>query len=200
MATTEEIRNALLDFKTSGKFIVAYNDICTEKSYYLNSVADKIYLNPAGTLEFNGLSSEVVFFKGMFEKLNIQPYIFKVGEFKSAVEPIILDKMSEPSRLQTSAFLNSLNQFALETIAKSRKLPLEKLQSISDSMLVHNADDALKYGLVTDLGYFDEAQDFMKEKAGADSKKDLKLVSLKKYEKVKSTDEESSRNRIAVIY
>src|SRR5688572_13469935 len=200
MATLEEIRNELLNFKKSGKFVVAYNDLCSEKSYYLTSVADKIYLNPAGTLEFNGLSSELFFFKGMLEKLDIKPYIFKVGEFKSAVEPFFLDKMSEPSRLQTTAFLNSLNQFALQNIAKARKLPYEKMKAVSDSMLVHNADDALKYGLVTDLGYYDEALDFMKKKTGTKTKEELNLVSLKKYEKVKGEDENTGSNKIAVIY
>lgn len=201
MATLEEIRNELLNFKKSGKFVVAYNDMCSEKSYYLNSVADKIYLNPAGTLEFNGLSSEVYFFKGMLEKLDIQPYIFKVGEFKSAVEPFFLDKMSEPSRLQTSAFLSTLNRFSLENIAKARKIPFERLAVISDSMLVHNADDALKYGLVTNLGYYDEALDFMKKKTGTKAKKELNLVTLSKYEKVADdNDGESARNKIAVIY
>ena len=200
MATLEEIRNELLNFKKSGKFIVAYNALCSEKSYYLNSVADKIYLNPSGTLEFNGLSSEVVFFKGLLEKLDIQPYIFKVGEFKSAVEPFFLDKMSEPSRLQTTAFLNSLNQFSLENIAKARNIPFEKLKTISDSMLVHNADDALKYGLVTNLGYYDEVQDYMKKKTGTKEKEELSLVTLKKYEKVKGDSEESGSNKIAVIY
>src|SRR5688572_111071 len=201
MATLEEIRNELLNFKKSGKFVVAYNDLCSEKSYYLTSVADKIYLNPAGTLEFNGLSSELFFFKGMLEKLDIKPYIFKVGEFKSAVEPFFLDKMSEPSRLQTTAFLNSLNKFSLENIARSRKIPLERLTVISDSMLVHNADDALKYNLVTDLGYYDQALDFMKKKTGIETKKELNLVTLSKYEKVAEDDEgESARNKIAVIY
>jgi protease-4 len=200
MAMLEEIRNELLDFKKSGKFVVAYNDLCSEKSYYLTSVADKIYLNPAGTLEFNGLSSEVYFFKGLLEKLNIEPYIFKVGKFKSAVEPFFLDKMSDPSREQTTAFLNSLNRFSLENIAKARKIPFEKLQQVSDSMLVHNADDALKYGLVTNLGYFDEALDFMKKKTGTKEKDDLNLVSLNKYQKIDEEEEETGRNRIAVIY
>lgn len=201
MATLEEIRTELLNFKKSGKFVVAYNDMCSEKSYYLNSVADKIYLNPAGTLEFNGLSSELFFFKGMLEKLDIQPYIFKVGEFKSAVEPFFLDKMSEPSRLQTTAFLNALNRFSLENIAKARNIPVARLTVISDSMLVHNADDALKYGLVTDLAYYDQALDFMKKKTGTASKKELNLVSLDKYEKVaEENDGESARNKVAVIY
>jgi protease-4 len=202
MASLEEIRNALLDFKRSGKFVVAYNDLCSEKSYYLASVADKIYLNPAGTLEFNGLSAEVMFFKGFLEKLDIEPEIFKVGEFKSAVEPFYLDKMSEPSRLQTTAFLHSLNRFALENIAAARKIPFGKIQVISDSMLVHNADDALKYGLVTDLGYFDQALDFMKRKTNRKQNEELNLVSLSKYKQVDGDEEEggSSKNKIAVIY
>ncbi|KAA9340560.1 signal peptide peptidase SppA [Adhaeribacter soli] len=200
MATLEEIRSELLSFKKSGKFIVAYNDICSEKSYYLTSVADKIYLNPAGTLEFNGLSTEVYFFKGMLEKLNIEPYIFKVGKFKSAVEPFFLDKMSEPSREQTTAFLHSLNQFSLQNIAKARKIPFEKLRAVSDSMLVHNAEDAFKYGLVTDLGYYDQALDYMKKKTGTKLDKELNLVTLAKYQKIAEPDEDVSRNRIAVIY
>lgn len=200
MATLEEIRNELLNFKKSGKFVVAYNDLCSEKSYYLTSVADKIYLNPAGTLEFNGLSSEVFFFQGLLEKLNIEPVIFKVGKFKSAVEPFFLDKMSDPSREQTTAFLNSLNEFSLQNISKARKIPIEKLRTISDSMLVHNADDAFKFGLVTDLGYYDQALDYMKKKTGTKLDKELNLVTLSKYEKVLEDKEETGRNRIAVIY
>ena len=87
MASLEEVRNALLDFKKSGKFVVAYHEVCSEKSYYLSSVADEIYLHPQGLLEFNGLSSEVMFYKRLFDKVGIQPYIFRVGTFKSAVEP-----------------------------------------------------------------------------------------------------------------
>ncbi|HSI91258.1 MAG TPA: S49 family peptidase, partial [Adhaeribacter sp.] len=201
MATLEEIRTALLDFKETGKFVVAYHDMCSEKSYYLTSVADKIYLNPAGTLELNGLSSEVFFFKNMLAKLDIEPVIFKVGEFKSAVEPFMLEKMSEPSREQTTAFLNSLNGFLLEKIAESRKIPLERLRTISDSMLVHNADDALKFNLVTDLGYEDEALDYMKGLADTELDKELKLIEFANYSKVVDTSEQgSSRNRIAVIY
>jgi protease-4 len=95
MATLQEIRQELLDFKKSGKFIVAYNDICSEKAYYLTSVADRQYLNPQGALELNGLSSEVLFFKGTLEKLDIEPYIFKVGEYKSAVEPFVGDLLPQ---------------------------------------------------------------------------------------------------------
>jgi protease-4 len=201
MATVEEIRDALLDFKKSGKFIVAYNDICSEKAYYLTSVAHKQYLNPQGALELNGLSSEVMFFKGTLEKLGIQPYIFKVGEFKSAVEPFIRDNMSEPSRLQVTSFLNSLNDFSLQNIAKSRGKTFAQMQNISDSMLVRTPEDALKYGLVTNVGYFDEALAYMKKKAGLKEDDKLYLVDVKKYKKVAAQeDAETGKNKIAVIY
>ncbi|MBC3538640.1 signal peptide peptidase SppA [Rufibacter sediminis] len=202
MASVEEIRNALLDFKKSKKFVVAYSEFSTEKAYYLASVADRFYLNPQGTMELNGLSSEVMFFKGTLEKLDLQPYIFKVGEYKSAVEPFILDKMSEPSREQTASFLNSLNDFMLKNIAAARQKDFNYLKNVSDSMLVHNADDAKRLGLVTHLGYYDEATDFMKSKTGVKKDKELKLVNLGTYKKVADTEKKSgsSSNKIAVIY
>ncbi|WP_210490734.1 signal peptide peptidase SppA [Rufibacter aurantiacus] len=202
MASVEEIRNSLLDFKKSKKFVVAYSEFSTEKAYYLASVADRFYLNPQGTMELNGLSSEVMFFKGTLEKLDLQPYIFKVGEYKSAVEPFILDKMSDPSREQTQSFLNSLNDFMLQNIATSRKKSLAEMKNLSDSMLVHNAKDALRYGLVTHLGYYDEATDYMKSRTGVKKEKELKLVNLGTYKKAADPEKKSgsSSNKIAVIY
>jgi protease-4 len=201
MATVQEIRDELLDFKKSGKFIVAYNDICSEKAYYLTSVAHRQYLHPQGVLELNGLSSEVMFFKGTLEKLDIQPYIFKVGEYKSAVEPFILDKMSAPSRQQVTSFLNSLNDFSLQNLAKSKGKTFAQLQHISDSMLVRTPEDALKLGLVTNVGYFDEAITFMKKKAGLKEDDKLYLVDIRKYKKVAAQEEEEyAKNKIAVIY
>ncbi|TGE25388.1 signal peptide peptidase SppA [Hymenobacter aquaticus] len=202
MASLEEIRNELLDFKKSGKFIVAYNDIASEKSYYLTSVADKLYLNPQGTLEFNGLSSETYYYKNLFAKAGIEPYIFRVGSFKSAVEPFFRDSMSDSARLQTSSFLNSINDFMLQNVAKARGIETSRLKLISDSMLVHNADDAKRLGLVTNLGYYDQALDYMKGKIGLEQKKKLSLISLGDYQDADDKDDEGSTsgNRIAVIY
>ncbi|MBC5772480.1 signal peptide peptidase SppA [Pontibacter sp. KCTC 32443] len=201
MAKLEEIRNELIDFKKSGKFVVSYSDISNEKAYYLASVADKIYVNPLGTPEFNGMSSEVYFFKGTLEKLDIKPQIFKVGEFKSAVEPFFLDKMSEPARLQMQSFLNSINDFQLRNIAKSRNKTYEELKNISDNLLVRDAADAKKYGLITDVGYYDEAINYIKKKAGIKEDGKLELVALSKYKKAEGKEEKnSSKNRIAVIY
>jgi len=200
MATLEEVRDALLDFKKSGKFIVAYNDIASEKSYYLASVANKIYLNPQGTLEFNGLSSETYYYKNLFEKAGIEPYIFRVGSFKSAVEPYFRDSMSDSARLQTTSFLNSLNDFMLSHVATARGIAPNRIKVISDSMLVHNADDAKRLGLVTDLGYYDQALDYMKGKVGVVKDKKLSTINLDRYTKSADEDGSASGNRIAVVY
>ncbi|RYU82098.1 signal peptide peptidase SppA [Hymenobacter persicinus] len=200
-ASLEEIRTALLDFKKSGKFVVSYADAQSEGSYYLASVADKIYLNPQGTLEFNGASSETMYYKGLFEKAGIDAQIFRVGSFKSAVEPFFRDSMSDSARLQTTSFLNSLNDFMLAHVAESRKIAPARLKVINDSTLVHNAQDAKRYGLVTDLGYYDQALDYMKGKVGVAKDKKLSLITLDDYDKADKDDEGStSGNRIAVIY
>ena len=123
-ASIEEIRNALIDFKKSGKFVFSYGEYYMEKGYYLSSIADKIYLNPAGIIDFNGLSAEYTFFRGTLDKLEIKPVIFKVGDYKSAVEPYLLDKMSAPSKEQTISFLGSVNDFVFNNIAKARGLQL----------------------------------------------------------------------------
>jgi protease IV len=201
MGKLEEIRNELIDFKESGKFIVSYGDMTNEKAYYLSSVADKIYLNPMGTMEFNGISSEVFFFKGTLEKLDIQPEIFKVGEFKSAVEPFFLDKMSDANREQMTSFLNSINDYQLRKIAEARGKTYEELKKVSDEVLVREAADAKTHGLATDIGYYDEAVDYMKEQMGVEKDKKLQLVSLGKYKKVKDSEKKGSlKNSIAVIY
>jgi protease-4 len=203
MASLEEVRDALLDFKRAGKFIVAYHEITSEKSYYLSSVADEIYLHPQGTLEFNGLSSEVMFYKRLFDKAGIEPYIFRVGSFKSAVEPFFRENFSDSARYQTVAYLNSLNNHMLAQVAESRKIPAPRLKVISDSMLVHNAQDALRLKLVTKLGYFDEVQDYMRGKLGVKADKKPSVVSLSDYQDGDRADEKegsTSGNRIAVIY
>ncbi|OUJ72480.1 signal peptide peptidase SppA [Hymenobacter crusticola] len=200
MATLEEVRDALLDFKKSGKFVVAYNDLASEKSYYLASVANKIYLNPQGTLEFNGLSSETYYYKNLFEKAGIEPYIFRVGSFKSAVEPYFRESMSDSARLQTTSFLNSLNNFMLGHVATARGIAPNRIKIISDSMLVHNADDAKQLGLVTDLGYYDQALDYMKGKVGVAKDKKLSMISLDRYAKSQDEEGDASGNRIAVVY
>ena len=203
MASLEEVRDALLDFKKSGKFVVAYHEVSSEKSFYLSSVANEIYLHPQGTLEFNGLSSEVMFYKRLFEKAGIEPYIFRVGSFKSAVEPFFRENFSDSARYQTVSFLNSINGYMIGQVAKSRGIAPARLKVISDSMLVHNAPDALRLKMVTKLGYFDEVQDYMRGKLGLAKDKKPNLVSLSDYTDGDKADEKegnTSGNRIAVIY
>jgi protease-4 len=203
MASLEEVRDALLDFKKSGKFIVAYHEVCSEKSFYLSSVANEIYLHPQGTLEFNGLSSEVMFYKRLFAKAGIEPYIFRVGSFKSAVEPFFRENFSDSARYQTVSFLNSINGYMIGRVAESRRIEPARLKVISDSMLVHNAPDALRLNLVTKLGYFDEVEDYLRGKLDLAKDKKPSLISLSDYTEGDEADEKegkTSGNRIAVVY
>ncbi|WP_090701902.1 signal peptide peptidase SppA [Daejeonella rubra] len=200
MATMEEIRNALLDFKKSGKFIIAYSEVYSQGAYYLATAADKIYLNPEGMIDFRGLSSEIMFFKGTLEKLDIEAQIIKVGTYKSAVEPFILDKMSEPNRQQVTSFLGSMYDHFLSEISKSRKIPKNTLFSLADSAKIRAPKDALTFKMVDGLKYKDEVLDELKKLTNIDKKKEIKSVSLEEYAPSEGEKEESSQNRIAVIY
>lgn len=200
MASIEEVRNALIDFKKSGKFILAYSEVYSQGAYYLASVADKIYLNPEGMMDFRGLSSEIMFFKGALEKLEIEAQIIKVGTYKSAVEPFILDKMSAPNRQQVSSFIGSMYDHLLSEISKSRKISKESLFSIADSAKIRDPKDALAFKMIDGLKYKDEVLDELKKLTKTDLKKDIKSVSLEDYSPKEEKEEESSKNRIAVIY
>jgi len=201
-ATIEEVRNALLDFKKSKKFVYSYNEVMTEKGYYLASVADKVYMNPAGDLEWNGLDAELTFFKGTLDKLGIKPEIFKVGDFKSAVEPFIRENMSDPNRLQVKSFLSSINNHMVAEIAKSRGVRTDSLQRYADNLTIQTPADALKHKLISNVGYQDEFENLIKKELGVADKKKVEYVSLGKYSDAESTDDgesNSSKNRIAVI-
>ena len=208
-ATLEEVRNALIDFKLSKKFVYAYSEGMTEKAYYIASVADKIYLNPAGEMEWNGISAELTFFKGTLDKLGLKPEIFRVGEFKSAVEPFLRENISEPNRLQTSSFLNSINNHFLDGVSKSRGIPVASLRQYADSLTIQRPADALRTKLVTNVGYYDEIDGELKKQLGLGDKKKVNFVGLSKYKGAKSDGEDDkegddgnkvlSGNRIAVI-
>jgi protease-4 len=198
-ASLKEIRDALEDFKTGGKWIIAYNEVFTEKDYYLASVADELYLNPVGSIELNGLVQEVVFFKGLLDKLGIEPQVFRVGEFKSAVEPFTRTEMSEASREQTNAFLNNIYAVFLEEVSRSRGIDRNELERISDEMLVRNAEDAARFKVVDKLAYYDEVMDSMRQRLNIEEE-DTKINFIKygKYKKsIKS--EGGGTDRIAVI-
>ena len=194
-----ELREALVDFKTSGKFIVAYDEAYSEGGYFLASVADEIYLNPLGGIDFNGFSSEGIFLKGFFEKVGIKPEVFRVGEFKSAVEPFILDKMSPENRLQTQYFLDDINNHALELIAKSRGIAQDSLVRINHQMLVRKPKDAVTYKLATALKYEDEVHSILKEKLGLKEDDQISTINATDLGGMAKSKNITSSNRIAVI-
>jgi len=194
-----ELREALIDFKTSGKFIVAYDEAYSEGGYFLASVADEIYLNPLGGMDFNGFSSEGIFLKGFFEKVGIKPEVFRVGEFKSAVEPFILDKMSPENRLQTQYFLDDINNHALELIAKSRGIAQDSLVRINQQMLVRKPKDAVTYKLATALKYEDEVHSILKEKLGLKEDDQIETINATDLGGMAKSQNITSSNRIAVI-
>ena len=199
-ATIEEIRNALIDFRKSGKFIVAYSEEFTQKSYYLASIADKIYLNPAGGMQFKGMSGQVMFFKGLLDKIDVEVQVIRHGKFKSAVEPFLFDKMSEPSKVQTLSFISGMWNHMLTGISDSRKIPVADLTAIADGYKIQTPQDAVSLKMVDKLMYKDELYDELKTRVDAKNIKDLKFMKLGKYAKAPESEEKSSDNKIAVIY
>ena len=166
IATTEEIRNALLDFKKSGKFIYAYAEEYTQGAYYLASVSDKIYLNPQGALTLNGLSSQLTFFKGALDKLEIEPEVIRHGKYKSAIEPFIRANMSEENRTQIAGFIDPIWNHMATNIAASRKLKKEEIYLIADSLKARNANTALELKLFDQLAYYDQFVEDINVKCG----------------------------------
>ena len=205
-ATIEEIRNALIDFKKSGKFIVSYSEVYSQPAYYLASVADKVYINPKGIFDFSGFSSQVTFLKGAMDKLGIEAQVIKVGTYKSAVEPYVLTKMSDANREQVTSYLGSLYDHFLTGIGKARKLNKDSLFNIANELRIQSADDALKYKLVDGLKYKDEVLDELKSRTGTAKKSSQHSVDLGDYTKseVKNSEVDdtkiSSSNRIAIVY
>jgi protease IV len=208
-ATLEEVRNALVGFKASKKFIYAYAETYSQKSYYLASVSDKIYLHPEGDLTFKGLSAQIMYYKNALEKLNVEMQVFRHGKFKSAVEPFLLDKMSAPNRLQMETLLNSIWKNMLDGISKQRGISPEELQSMADELKISSPDDAQQLKLVDELKYKDEVMDILKAKLGVKEKDKINFVSLSNYAKSKGNGKEeeegdsdlkSSKRKLAVIY
>lgn len=202
IATLEDIRNALLEFKKSGKFIYAYSEEYSQRAYYLASVADKVYLNPQGSLTFKGLAAELMFLKGTMEKLEVDVQIIRHGKFKSAIEPFVLDKMSEANREQYQRLLDGIWKQMLEGISAERKLSTIELTKIADSMMIQTAEDAVKYKLVDKLVYRDELLDELRVKIGEDKDDDISFITPSKYLKTKEGKQHlgTGRKEIALIY
>ncbi len=198
-ATIEEIRNALLQFKESGKFIYAYSDVYSQGAYYLATTADKIALNAQGDLTFKGMASQILFYKGLLEKADVDIQVIRHGEFKSAVEPFILDQMSEANRLQMSTLLSSVWGNMISRIEISRSLSKDSLHAIADHLLCSNAMKAKELGLVDELCYYPDAEKELKNLTGISESDKINFVSLNEYKKTMK-DLFVKGDKIAVVY
>jgi protease-4 len=180
-ASTEEIRKALIDFKTSNKFIIAFGETITQKGYWIGNVADEIYTHPQGGLEFNGFSYETLFLKGLLDKLEVKPVVFYAGKFKSATEPFRYAQMSEANKLQTGVWLNALYNNFLEGTSEKRKVDLITLKAIANEGKIQNANDALKYHLVDGLLYDDQVKKVIAKKVHIQKEQSISFVSINDY-------------------
>jgi len=188
-ASAREIRNALKDFKKSGKFVVAYNggEVITQKEYYISSVANELYGFPTSTMEFIGLGAELSFFKGTLDKLEVEVQVIRGSnnDFKSAVEPFFRKNMSDSSRLQIERYMHSMWEDIRNEIAEDRKISDIRLNEIADSVLIHRVDDAVKYKLIDGSKYRDEVIALISKKIGNTKEEDLNLQAFEKYAKKK---------------
>ena len=198
-ASISAIRRELKDFKKSGKFIVAYSDNYTQGCYFLCSVADKVFLNPQGTLGLVGMASQTTFYKELLKKVGVEMMIFKVGTYKGAVEPFMLDKLSDANREQIQSYMNSIWGNVVAGIAESRSLSVDDVNNFANQGYAFaSAEKAVECGLVDELKYRTEAEDYVKELAGQDDDH-LKTADISKIKNIK-TSEKGKSDRIAILY
>jgi protease-4 len=202
MAQSKALRDALQGFKKSGKFIMAYSNAYSQKEYYLNSVADKIYINPVGEMDFKGLSSEIMFYKGLQEKTGVKMEVIRHGKYKSAVEPFLENEMSEANREQVTALLNSVWNSVTADISKSRNITVEKLNEIANGLLARTPEMAKAQKLVDIITYEDVYHDDIRKKLDVAKDEDYNTVSILDYTKKVATTSKMSeaKDQIAIIY
>ena len=202
-ATMEEVRNALEEFRAAGKKIIAYDVTLSEREYYLSSIADEVIVNPMGTMELNGLSSQQMFFQGALDKYGVGVQVIRVGDFKSAVEPYIRNNLSPENRQQTVALLEDLWGKFLNTVASSRKLDPERLQTLANTKGYLEPDEAKKAGLIDRLGYYDNAAAKLRKLTEeVEEDKSFRQIDLKTYGDytIAPTEISASEQKIAVVY
>ncbi len=198
-AASEELRNALLNFKQSKKFVIAYGEAISQRAYYVANTADKIYCNPMGGVEWDGFSVNLLFLKGLLDKLEIEPQVFYAGKFKSATEPFRYTKMSDPNRLQTSIWLGDLYNGFLVQAAKARNVDTATLHQLANTDAIQTANDALKYHLVDGLRYDDGVKDELLRLSGKKKSGDINFITPGKY--AAAVDfKVGGDNKIAIIY
>ena len=201
-ATTGEIREALVKFRNSGKFVIAWSDyVLTQAGYYVSTAADRIYLNPGAVMEFKGLSGEVMFYKKALDKIGVEVQVVRHGKFKGAVEPYILDKLSSENREQINDYVGSIWSHVVSGISESRNIPVEKLYRFADELSANNTEDALTNNLIDGLIYRDALIDTLKTLSGVSLDEKIQLVPMAKYSKVPYPGRQYSlKNKIAIIY
>jgi protease-4 len=198
-AASEEIRNALVSFKKSGKFILAHGDVITQRAYSIANIADKIYVSPQGYVEWTGYSVNYAFLKGTLDKLEIEPQIFYAGKFKSATEPLRMEKMSEANQLQTSVWLNDLYGDLLMRTSETRKMDTGTLHLLANEGVIQNAKNAADHKLVDGLKYDDEVKDEIKSRLKIDKYEKIEFITVSTYLSV-SDFTGTGKDKIAVIY
>ncbi len=198
-AASDELRNALLDFKKSNKFVVAYGDVISQKGYYIANVADRVYCNPKGTLDWRGMAANLFFMKGTLEKLEIEPQIFYAGKFKSATEPLRERQMTEANKIQTSVYINDIYSRMLLAASQKTKTDTAVLHALANNGTIQTATDAYNNKLLDGLKYDDEVKSEIIAKLGLKETERINFLSMGKYAKAISFPSTGS-DRIAVIY
>ena len=199
-ALLEEMRGYIETFKGEGKFVIAYGETYSQGGYYLASVADSLYLNPAGQMDWRGLAMQVMFYKGLLDKLGVEPQVFRHGTFKSAVEPYILNRMSPANRTQMETIANSIWGTLVNDIATSRNLSIDSLNMFASDLSAMLPEEALEKRLIDGLKYEDEVEDLLREKLELDADEDINFVTLGEYVASNPYTETYSDNKIEVIY
>ena len=198
-ASSDELRKALLDFRQSKKFVIASGDMMTQQAYFVAAAADRVYVNPVGSIDWSGFSAQLLFLKGTLQKLNIEPQIFYAGKFKSATEPLRSDRMTEENRLQTSEFLGDLYRYFLERCSEARRIDTGTLHGLANTAAIHTAADAVRHKLIDAAKYDDEIKDEFKKRLKLDKYDKLNFISVNAYADVEKASGKGS-DRIAVLY
>ncbi len=199
-AASEELRKAILDFKTSGKFVIAYGEAISQKGYYVGNAADQIFCHPQGGVDWGGFVSNLMFLKGTLDKLEIQPQIFYAGKFKSATEPLRETKMTDANRLQTTVWLGDLYTGFLQVAAEARKIDTTKLRALAVDGTIQTANDALQHDLVDGLKYDDEVKTVLLSKLKLGEREKINFVTFNDYGKAVSFKKDVSGDKIAIVY
>jgi protease-4 len=200
-AALKEVRESLTKFQESGKPIIAFESVYDEANYFVASLADHLYMNPSGTFEFNGLATQIMFFKNAFDKYGIEVQVTRVGKYKSAVEPYILDRMSEENRQQIEGYLNDITDVYLEAITSSRNVDLKRLYGLMSDQGYLRAETGVTEGLLDKSAYLDDVLSELSELTGSKPGEELKnVISVAAYQKAMTPERHGSENQIAVIY